>query len=140
MVPVLGREVEVGEQSFSILGQAVDRLSYLAPYFSANTSMAASAATRIGAPTVFVIDDDESMCRRLTNLFESVRLRVEAFGSAPELLQRRLLDVPGCLVLDIGLPGMSGLDFQLLRRGHGRFALICRNSRRIDMRLGRMLN
>ena len=63
-------------------------------------------------PVVFVIDDDESMRRGLTNLFESVGLRVEAFGSAPELLQRKLPDVPGCVVLDVRLPGMSGLDFQ----------------------------
>jgi FixJ family two-component response regulator len=42
-----------------------------------------------------------------------VGLRVEAFGSAPELLQKKLPDVPSCLVLDIRLPGMSGLDFQL---------------------------
>jgi FixJ family two-component response regulator len=63
-------------------------------------------------PIVLVIDDDESMRRGLTNLFESVGLRVEAFGSAPELLQRKLPDVPSCLVLDIRLPGMSGLDFQ----------------------------
>jgi FixJ family two-component response regulator len=63
-------------------------------------------------PIVFVIDDDESMRRGLTNLFESVGLRVEALGSAPELLERKLPDVPSCLVLDIRLPGMSGLDFQ----------------------------
>jgi FixJ family two-component response regulator len=63
-------------------------------------------------PIVYVIDDDESMRRGLTNLFESVGLRVEAFGSAPELLQRKLPDVPSCVVLDIRLPGMSGLDFQ----------------------------
>jgi FixJ family two-component response regulator len=54
------------------------------------------------------------MRRGLTNLFESVGLRVEAFGSAPELLQRKLPDVPSCVVLDIRLPGMSGLDFQTL--------------------------
>jgi FixJ family two-component response regulator len=65
-------------------------------------------------PIVFVIDDDESMCRGLTNLFESVGLRVETFRSTPELLQRSLPDVPSCLVLDIRLPGMSGLDFQVL--------------------------
>jgi len=65
-------------------------------------------------PIVYVIDDDESMRRGLTNLFESVGLRVEAFGSAPELLQRKLPDVPSCVVLDIRLPGMSGLDFQTL--------------------------
>jgi FixJ family two-component response regulator len=63
-------------------------------------------------PIVFVIDDDDSMRRGLTNLFESVGLRVEALGSAPELLERKLPDVPSCLVLDIRLPGMSGLDFQ----------------------------
>jgi FixJ family two-component response regulator len=63
-------------------------------------------------PIVYVIDDDVSMRRGLTNLFESVGLRIEAFGSASELLQRKLPDVPSCLVLDIRLPGMSGLDFQ----------------------------
>jgi FixJ family two-component response regulator len=63
-------------------------------------------------PIVFVIDDDESMRRGLTNLFESVGLRVEALGSAAELPERTLPDVPSCLVLDIRLPGMSGLDFQ----------------------------
>jgi FixJ family two-component response regulator len=64
-------------------------------------------------PIVFVIDDDESMRRALTNLFQSVGLRVEVFGSAPELLQSEIPDVASCLVLDIRLPGLSGLDFQL---------------------------
>jgi FixJ family two-component response regulator len=63
-------------------------------------------------PIVFVIDDDESIRRALTNLFESVGLRVEVFGSAPALLQSKLPDVASCLVLDIRLPGLSGLDFQ----------------------------
>jgi FixJ family two-component response regulator len=63
-------------------------------------------------PIVFVIDDDDSMRRALTNLFQSVGLRVEVFGSAPELVQSKLPDVAGCLVLDIRLPGVSGLDFQ----------------------------
>jgi FixJ family two-component response regulator len=63
-------------------------------------------------PTVFVVDDDESMRRALSNFFQSVGSRVEAFGSAPELLQRKLPDVASCLVLDIRLPGLSGLDFQ----------------------------
>jgi FixJ family two-component response regulator len=63
-------------------------------------------------PIVYVIDDDESMRRGLSNLFESVGLRVEVFGSAPELLDRKLPNVPSCLVVDIRLPGMSGLDFQ----------------------------
>jgi FixJ family two-component response regulator len=65
-------------------------------------------------PIVFVIDDDESMRRGLANLFESVGLRVEVFGSASELLERKLPDVPSCLILDIRLPGMSGLDVQIL--------------------------
>jgi FixJ family two-component response regulator len=64
-------------------------------------------------PIVFVIDDDESMRRALTNLFQSVSLRVEVFGSAPELLRSKLPDVASCLVLDITLPGLGGLDFQL---------------------------
>jgi FixJ family two-component response regulator len=62
-------------------------------------------------PIVFVIDDDASMRRALTNLFESVGLQVEVFGSAPEMLQSKP-DVASCLVLDIRLPGLSGLDFQ----------------------------
>jgi FixJ family two-component response regulator len=63
-------------------------------------------------PIVFVIDDDASMRRALTNLFQSVGLAVEVFGSAPEMLQSKLPDVASCLVLDIRLPGLSGLDFQ----------------------------
>jgi FixJ family two-component response regulator len=63
-------------------------------------------------PIVYVIDDDEAMRRALTNLFQSVSLRVEVFGSAAELLQSSLPDVASCLVLDIRLPGLSGLDFQ----------------------------
>ena len=68
----------------------------------------------VETPIVFVIDDDESMRRALTNLFESVGLRVDTFGSASEFLQRRLPDVPSCLVLDVRLPRISGLDFQVL--------------------------
>ena len=63
-------------------------------------------------PIVFVIDDDASMRRALTNLFQSVDLAVEVFGSASEMLQSRFPDVASCLVLDIRLPGLSGLDFQ----------------------------
>ena len=63
-------------------------------------------------PIVFVIDDDPSMREALNSLFRSVGLRVELFGSAPELLQAELPDVTSCLVLDIRLPKRSGLDFQ----------------------------
>jgi FixJ family two-component response regulator len=61
---------------------------------------------------VFVIDDDLSMRRALTNLFQSVGLEVEAFASASELLKNKLPEVASCLVLDIRLPGLSGLDLQ----------------------------
>jgi FixJ family two-component response regulator len=61
---------------------------------------------------VFVIDDDASMRRALTNLFQSVGLTVEVFGAAPEMLHSKLPDVASCLVLDVRLPGLSGLDFQ----------------------------
>ena len=63
-------------------------------------------------PIVFVVDDDASMRKALANLFRSVGLRAEVFGSARELLESELPDVASCLVLDIRLPGPSGLDFQ----------------------------
>jgi FixJ family two-component response regulator len=63
-------------------------------------------------PIVFVVDDDPSMRVALINLFRSMDLGVEGFGSASELLQTKLPDVVSCLVLDIRLPGVSGLDFQ----------------------------
>jgi len=61
---------------------------------------------------VFVVDDDPSMRKALTNLFRSVGLRAEVFGSAREWLESKLPEVASCLVLDIRLPGPSGLDFQ----------------------------
>jgi FixJ family two-component response regulator len=61
---------------------------------------------------VFVVDDDPSMRKALSNLFRSVGLRAEVFGSAREWLDSKLPEVASCLVLDIRLPGPSGLDFQ----------------------------
>ncbi|MER9102592.1 response regulator [Mesorhizobium sp. M0848] len=63
-------------------------------------------------PTVLVVDDDPSLREALSSLFRSVGTRVELFGSAPELLSSRLPDGPSCLVLDVRLPEVSGLDFQ----------------------------
>ena len=63
-------------------------------------------------PLVFIVEDDELMREALGNLFASIGLEVEVFGSASEMLQSKLPDVASCLVLDIRLPGMSGLDFQ----------------------------
>ncbi|RXT47681.1 response regulator transcription factor [Bradyrhizobium betae] len=63
-------------------------------------------------PLVLIVEDDELMREALSNLFASIGLEVEVFGSATEMLQSTLPDVASCLVLDIRLPGMSGLDFQ----------------------------
>ena len=62
--------------------------------------------------TVFVIDDDHSIREALKNLIESVDLPVETFASAQEFLQSGRFGTPGCLVLDVRLPGLSGLDLQ----------------------------
>ena len=76
-------------------------------------------------PIVFVVEDDASMCRALANLFQSVGLEVEVFGSASEMLQSKLPDVASCLVLDVWLPGLSGLDFQTdLARANIRIPII----------------
>ena len=61
---------------------------------------------------VFVVDDDASLRESLKSLLGSVGLRVELFDSAAQFLKSRLPDVPSCLVLDVRLPGLSGLDFQ----------------------------
>jgi FixJ family two-component response regulator len=63
-------------------------------------------------PVVLVVDDDESMREALAGLFRSVGLRVNVFGSTAELMRGSLPNVPSCLVLDVRLPGVSGLDFQ----------------------------
>ncbi|HZC94551.1 MAG TPA: response regulator transcription factor [Bradyrhizobium sp.] len=61
---------------------------------------------------VFIVEDDASMRRALSNLLQSVGLEVELFGSASEMLESKLPDIASCLVLDVRLPGLSGLDFQ----------------------------
>ena len=74
---------------------------------------------RDGEPVVLVVDDDLSIRESLASLLQSVGLRVKVFASAPELLQSSLPDAPSCLVLDIRLPGISGLDFQVDLREAG---------------------
>jgi FixJ family two-component response regulator len=61
---------------------------------------------------VFVVDDDAPMRESLKNLIRSVGLRVELFASAQEFLRRKPPDLPSCLVLDVRMPGLSGLDLQ----------------------------
>jgi len=63
-------------------------------------------------PIVYVIDDDASLRDALARLFRSVGLQVTAFASGPEFLRNKLPEGPSCLVLDVRLPGLSGLDFQ----------------------------
>ena len=63
-------------------------------------------------PVVFVVDDDTSVRGALSNLIRSVGLRAEVFASASEFLSGNRPDVPSCLILDVRLPGVSGLDFQ----------------------------
>jgi FixJ family two-component response regulator len=63
-------------------------------------------------PIVYVIDDDPSMRAALEDLVGSIGLQVRAFASPQEFLESKQADSPGCLVLDIRLPGMSGLSFQ----------------------------
>jgi RNA polymerase sigma factor (sigma-70 family) len=63
-------------------------------------------------PTVFVIDDDHSVRSSLKFLISTVGLHVETFDSAEAALQRLAVDAPGCLVLDVRLRGLSGLDLQ----------------------------
>jgi FixJ family two-component response regulator len=68
--------------------------------------------TPANAPTVFVIDDDAGVRASIQGLLKSVGLRSESFGIAQEFLCRKRPDGPSCLVLDIRLPGVNGLDFQ----------------------------
>ena len=63
-------------------------------------------------PMVFVVDDDDSVRKALTRLFQSVGIKVESFVSAETFLSRQRYEGPCCLVLDIRMPGMSGLDLQ----------------------------
>jgi FixJ family two-component response regulator len=63
-------------------------------------------------PTVIIVDDDDSISQALSSLFRSVGLNVILFSSAADLLKSTLPDVPSCLVLDIRLPGLSGLELQ----------------------------
>jgi FixJ family two-component response regulator len=65
-----------------------------------------------GAPTVFIIDDDADVRASVAGLLKSVGLCSESFGSAQEFLSRKRPDGPSCLVLDVRLPGMNGLDVQ----------------------------
>ena len=68
--------------------------------------------TPVGAPTVFVIDDDAAVRASIQDLLESLGLRSESFGTAEEFLNGKRPEGPSCLVLDVRLPGLNGLEFQ----------------------------
>lgn len=68
---------------------------------------------------VFVVDDDSSVREAIKSLISLVGLRVETFETAQEFLQSKRPDVPGCVVLDVELPGLSGLDLQRELAAHG---------------------
>jgi FixJ family two-component response regulator len=68
-----------------------------------------SATTDIGGPTVLVVEDDESVRKALSNLFLSVGLEVQLFGSASDMLRSKLPATASCLVLDVRLPGQTGM-------------------------------
>jgi len=74
---------------------------------------------KIPSEVVFVVDDDASMRDAISRLLNAVGLTVQTFASARAFLNRRLPDVPGCVVLDVRLPGLSGLDLQreMVERG-----------------------
>jgi FixJ family two-component response regulator len=70
------------------------------------------AAASAAAPLVFIVDDDEAIREALTDLLRSVGIESRCFGSTRELLDAAPTDRPGCLILDVRLPGLSGLDLQ----------------------------
>ena len=71
-----------------------------------------------GVPTVFIVDDDRDVRESLQELLESVGLHSKSFGTAQEFLSSPRSDAPSCLILDVRLPGISGLDLQHeLKRG-----------------------
>src|ERR1700692_4664895 len=68
--------------------------------------------THADPPQVFVIDDDAGMRASIQGLLKSVGLRSEAFGTTQDFLRSKRPDAPCCLVLDVRLPGINGLEFQ----------------------------
>jgi FixJ family two-component response regulator len=84
----------------------------LAQHFSSPFQQAASLKMTEKEPVVFIVDDDSAIREALSSLIRSVGFGVQTFASADEFLRRQRADAPGCLVLDVRLPGLSGLDLQ----------------------------
>src|SRR5262245_37123248 len=94
----------------------------VAPGPTAVRSMTKTRQPEADRPLVLVVDDDEEIRNALLELFESVGLDAISFASTRELLEKDLPGRPGCLVLDIRMPGSSGLDLQrqLASRGESK--------------------
>jgi FixJ family two-component response regulator len=82
---------------------------------------ALGAESRIieSSPLVIVVDDDEAVRLSICELLESVGIEAAGFGSTRELMEADVLDRPGCMILDVRMPGLSGLDFQSHLADHG---------------------
>ncbi len=78
-----------------------------------DTSAASKAASQSASPIVYVVDDDESIRESLVDLFRSVQMDAVSFATTTTFLDTADLRRPGCILLDVRLPGLSGLDFQL---------------------------
>lgn len=85
------------------------------------TTNSINAINKMGDPIVYIVDDDCSVRAALEDLLTSVGLKVSTFGSAKEFLAYPLEEAPGCLVLDVRMPGQSGMDFhrQMIEMGIG---------------------
>lgn len=79
----------------------------------------AETPSDLNQPIVYVVDDDHSIRAALEDLIASVGLEARSFGSTQDFLMTKVADRPGCLVLDIRMPGQSGLDFQRQMGGLG---------------------
>lgn len=83
------------------------------PLIRRSSTTPARKSNGASQPSVIIVDDDESIRRALSGLIESAGLHPLSFASIGELLQADVLDLPGCLILDVRMPGSSGLDLQL---------------------------
>ncbi|MBB3654876.1 FixJ family two-component response regulator [Rhizobium sp. BK650] len=78
-----------------------------------DTSAASKADAQSALPIVYVVDDDESIRESLVDLFRSIQMEAASFATTTAFLDKADLHRPGCILLDVRLPGLSGLDFQL---------------------------
>ncbi|QWW66970.1 response regulator transcription factor [Rhizobium sp. WYJ-E13] len=78
-----------------------------------DTNAASKAAAQSALPIVYVVDDDESIRESLVDLFRSIQMEASSFATTTAFLDKADLHRPGCILLDVRLPGLSGLDFQL---------------------------